>query len=158
MAPWATDRHFYYKKTTDINWIGMPAYQVDQVHLTGLTPNVQYQCKVWAFIPTYWGETAIGTFTLTSAKEASSNNGDNEINIYPNPFVDQVNLDLFTQKETKVTWNIYDVTGKIVLSGSESITTGYNTLKIDAAELPKGVYLLNAMLDDHMQSFRILKQ
>jgi hypothetical protein len=67
-------------------------------------------------------------------------------------------MDIFVQEGTKVTWNIYDMTGKVVLSGNESITSGYSTLSIDAAGLSKGVYMLNAVMNDQMKSFRILKQ
>jgi hypothetical protein len=35
---------------------------------------------------------------------------------------------------------------------------GYSTLNIDAADLSKGVYMLNAVINDQMQSFRIMKQ
>jgi hypothetical protein len=170
-APWATGHHFYYriKAVTPGPWIALPVGINDFINLSGLTPNVDYECKLGVYksnnpilSPTaanFYGETAIGTFNLgVGTKEVSSTNESNGINVYPNPFIDQINMDLFAQEATKVTWNIYDMTGKVVLSGSESVTTGYSTLNIDATELSKGVYMLNALMNDQRQSFRIMKQ
>jgi hypothetical protein len=162
LAPWATSRAFYYRPLTSPpsgTWIGNTTNLNDNVHLTGLTPNVTYECKLGVYLPSYWGETMTGQFMLTSGtKELSSNVGNDGINVYPNPFKEQVNLDLFVKEENKVIWNIYDMTGKVVLSGSENITAGYSTFNIDATGLSKGVYMLNAIMNDQMQSFRIMKQ
>ena len=50
------------------------------------------------------------------------------------------------------------MTGQLVLSNTEGIISGYSTLNISAGNLPSGVYMLNAMLNDQMYNFRILKQ
>jgi hypothetical protein len=67
-------------------------------------------------------------------------------------------MEMFTEQETQVLWNIYDMTGKIVLTGTENINTGYSTINIEGKILPKGVYMLNAFINDQMRSFRIFKQ
>ncbi len=153
--PWVTDQHFIY--SDGITEIGVPAHTFNTLHLTGLTPGTNYTCRVNVFKTVNWGPTISENF-VTAGTKATTDAIGGQANVYPNPFVDQVNMDLFTEDGAQVTWNIYDITGKVVLSGSESITTGYSTLNIDAANLAKGVYMLNAIINDQMQSFRILKQ
>ncbi|MEI6853563.1 MAG: T9SS type A sorting domain-containing protein, partial [Bacteroidota bacterium] len=155
-SPWVTNYAFHYKLQTSSTWIQNPS-ATNTYHLTGLTPATTYDCRVYYYKGPVWGS-VVGTFTTGAAKEVNVDNANNGVNIYPNPFVNKVNLDLFTQEGTNVSWKIYDMTGKVMLSGSESVTSGYSTLDIDASNLPKGVYMLNAIMNDQMQSFRIMKQ
>ncbi len=154
-GPWVTYYAFHYKAQSSSTWIQNPS-STNTYHLTGLTAATAYDCKAIYYMGPVWGA-ATGTFNTGVVKGVDSENS-NSISIYPNPFVDKVNVDLFVNEETNVSWNIYDMTGKVVLSGSESVTTGYTTLNIEAANLPKGVYMLNAIMNNEMQSFRILKQ
>jgi hypothetical protein len=159
-SPWVSSYALQYR--TQIgpgNWIGTPAYSSTSL-IKNLTSATTYECRVIVYQNSYlWGTSQIGTFTTASKKEAEST-GTNKsvINVYPNPFIDQISMDIFAAEETKVTWNIYDITGKVVLNKTESITSGYTTLNISAGDLPSGVYMLNAMLNDQMYNFRILKQ
>jgi hypothetical protein len=159
-APWVVDQYIRYRvKNSLFAWLqAYAAGSTNTVHLTGLTPNTNYEFQVHVFLPEFWGSTPLGFFNSGTVKVVSAIDNINNINIYPNPFTEQVNLDLFTKKGTNVIWNIYDMTGKLVISGSESISSGYSTLNIKAEDLPNGVYLLNAIMDDQMQSFRIMKQ
>ena len=155
LPSWATSYAFYYKALGSPTWIGNPAGS-NTFHLSGLTGGTTYECYVNVYKDGGWGPSQIGQFNTGPLKDiAITNSG---INMYPNPFTDQVSLDLFTEKETSVTWTIYDMTGKAVLSGNENLTSGHSTLNIDAKELSDGVYMLNAIVNDQMQSFRIMKQ
>jgi hypothetical protein len=146
-----------YKLTTSSTWTSLSPTSSTTSHITGLTSGATYNCRVTYYAGASWGICNIGTFTAGLAgKELSTNN--NNVNIYPNPFVDRISMDLFSDQETKVIWNIYDITGKVILSGNESISTGNNTINIDASNLPMGVYMFNAIVNDQMKSFRILKQ
>ena len=147
-----------YKLTTSSTWIGISTGTVAYTNLYNLTNGATYNCRVVYYLGSaQWGICNEGTFKagLTAKNEITTSNN---ATVYPNPFVDGINLDLFTEQGTKVNWNIYDLTGKVVLTGNEEITSGYSTLKIDASGLSKGVYMLNAIMDNQMQNFRIIKQ
>jgi hypothetical protein len=161
-SPWVTSYDLNYRpEGSALPWKTAPVYSPSH-YIHSLTPNTTYDCKVYIYSGGFWGLSQTGKFsTPTTPPPGNGVSGDansHDVNVYPNPFVDQVSMDLFTEEETNVTWNIYDITGKVVLSGSQSITTGYSTLNIDAANLSKGVYMLNAIINDQMQSFRIMKQ
>jgi hypothetical protein len=157
-APWVTTQYLKYRVAGSSNpWgVKLIAGGINTSHMTNLTANTNYEFTVSVYLPAYWGISPVANFSTSTSKELAATNHD--VNIYPNPFVNKVNMDLFTEQGTTVTWNIYDMTGKVVLSGSQSITSGYSTLNIDAANLSKGVYMLNAIMNDQIQSFRIMKQ
>jgi len=152
--------YFYYRVQGATSWVSkILSGSANTIHLTSLTNNTTYECYVVPVISgTLWGGTQTGTFSTSATAKESQASTSNEMKIYPNPFVDQLNIDMYADQDTKVTWNIYDMTGKVVLNGSESVTSGYSTLNISVGDLPKGVYMFAAILNDKMQSFRILKQ
>jgi len=79
------------------------------------------------------------------------------LNIYPNPFVEQINLDLTSSETSDCQWTVYDMTGKIVMNGSKAIEIGNNTLNIDASGLAIGLYTLSALVGSEKHDFRIVK-
>ncbi|MEI6854149.1 MAG: fibronectin type III domain-containing protein, partial [Bacteroidota bacterium] len=158
LAPWATAYTLQYRLPAGV-WTGIPSYS-NSVNIANLTPATAYECRLYVFKTTQWGLSQAGTFATAGGKAISTENtgNDNQLSVYPNPFTDQVKMDVFVKEDAKLTWNLYDMTGKLVLNGEESIRTGYSTFNINAAELPKGVYMIKATLNDQIQSFRVLKQ
>jgi hypothetical protein len=110
--------------------------------------------------PTLWGVSNAQKMAKTLKSYAQTENTISEsgLNIYPNPFVEQINLEISSTEASTCNWTIYDMTGRVVISGNESITTGNNTMNIDASDLAKGVYMLNTIMNNEKQSFRIVKQ
>jgi hypothetical protein len=159
-TPWVVDQYIRYRvKNSNSAWLQKyAAGGTNTTHLTGLTPGTDYEFLVNVYLPEFWGSTPLGYFNSGGVKELSSGTPNNNVTVYPNPFTNQVNIDLFTEKTTNVSWNIYDMTGKLVFNGSETISGGFNTKNISTEKLSDGVYMLNVILNDHMQSFRILKQ
>ena len=78
--------------------------------------------------------------------------------LYPNPFAEQINLEITAGEASSCLWTVYDMSGKQVMSGNQDLTEGNNTMNIDASSLAKGVYMLNAIINNEKHSFRILKQ
>ena len=78
--------------------------------------------------------------------------------IYPNPFTEQFNMDISAAEESTCAWSVYDMTGRLVLNRNEAIHKGDNLLNVEASTLTKGVYMLNAIINNEKHSFRIVKQ
>lgn len=76
------------------------------------------------------------------------------VNIYPNPAADFVNLSI--EKYEKITFQIYDLGGKLV---EESILTS-TTTSVDVSEYPKGTYLLTLIQSDNkkVKTYKIVKK
>ncbi|MGV6832001.1 MAG: FG-GAP-like repeat-containing protein [bacterium] len=74
----------------------------------------------------------------------------NEINVYPNPVIDILNIKITTNSGQG---KLYDVAGKMIWEGSLT-----NSTKIDLSSLPSGVYFLQLKTTLGSESKRIVKK
>lgn len=88
---------------------------------------------------------------LTISKIGNNNNV--EINIYPNPAVENLTIELPSINYSKVTVIIYNLLGRKVVAFNTEIKN--NSAQFDVDSLPFGVYNLTVIIDD---SYSISKQ
>lgn len=69
----------------------------------------------------------------------NENNNDIDLNIYPNPFNDFVNIEINYADQEELTIVITDVLGKVVFSSPVST----NITRFSKGSLPNGIYILN---------------
>ncbi|HMQ50089.1 MAG TPA: T9SS type A sorting domain-containing protein [Saprospiraceae bacterium] len=64
--------------------------------------------------------------------------------VYPNPFQQELNIDLWLWQENEVHFSIFDVLGNIVCKSREEVSTGNNTITLNCAEnmILNGIYFL----------------
>ena len=62
--------------------------------------------------------------------------------IVPNPATTKLTASLTADKQESITTQLFDVTGREVLSRTEELTVGANDLKYDVANLNAGIYVL----------------
>lgn len=71
-------------------------------------------------------------------------NGDNSVNIYPNPAVDQVTVDLAVVNAGNAVVKIYDINGKLVHTETLGyLNEGQHQYSLDCRKFSHGMYLLN---------------
>ena len=142
-------------------WISAGNTTNNSITITPVISGQDYFVKLYVYTASgLWGvtkEQKVGRSTKAFAMNESSENT-NDLNLYPNPFVEQINLEISTEESSTCNWSIYDMNGKQVISGNQDLMEGNNTLNIDASTLAKGVYMLNAIINNEKHSFRILKQ
>lgn len=81
--------------------------------------------------------TFIVTLTV-GVEEVQTING---VNLYPNPVSQEASIDVNLNETTEVVVSLFDLTGKMVMNIYDGeMSAGMNTLKIDASELPSGIY------------------
>lgn len=73
----------------------------------------------------------------------------NQVKIYPNPVQ---NLLFIEPAPQNAAWMIYDVTGRLIISGK------LNNNSIDASQLKSGVYLIRIVTNDSENSARFVKE
>jgi hypothetical protein len=85
-------------------------------------------------------ESATRTATQATTREVT------EGRMYPNPFLDQVNLDFNnTAADNHVSVDVYDLSGKLVFRKAfGKLAAGYNTLRVNtgSANLNTGIYMV----------------
>ncbi len=76
----------------------------------------------------------------------------------PNPFNDKCYIEFQSTQNDEITFSVYDLTGKMVITRSASIVKGLNKLVIDANDLPiAGTYLYHIRLGDHAYHGKIVR-
>jgi hypothetical protein len=72
----------------------------------------------------------------------------NSVNIYPNPTSDLATIELELEKGSSTSFEVVDLTGKVVMTLSEDLTAGTNSISLDVSSLTKGVYYINIATED----------
>ena len=64
------------------------------------------------------------------------------LKVYPNPFVNELNLSFNSESGYKINVVIYNMIGKKVWEKEETVLAGSNILAFELTELGKGIYYL----------------
>ena len=104
---------------------------------------------LWVALPTGGNLIPLPTYSATSINE--NNLLSTLINVYPNPFIDEVKI----SNETKVNLDItiLDVMGKIISTKKSNS----DIISINTSELPQGIYLINVKSDDLSATYKVVK-
>jgi len=83
---------------------------------------------------------------------------DNSTNIYPNPSIGQVNVEVIASEGQQVSVNVYDNTGKLVLASLLNSTSEGKEMnaKIDQGLLSKGIYYIMINIDGNVSSHKLI--
>jgi hypothetical protein len=126
-----------------------------------LAANTSYEYRLLVYdTDGYFGVSQLETFTTIGSKELAVdvNYTDGNIHVYPNPFNDMVYVEIELSDNSNMAWSIFDMSGKLVMSGTQSMSAGMNNFAIEATHLPSGLYMLKANIGGAMHTARILKQ
>lgn len=98
---------------------------------------------------------------VTEAESALRETNNNELSIQatPNPFNDEINVQLTLNSGAEATIQVVDMLGKItnVPSLTDNFEQGINHLKLNTAELGKGIYLLVVKSNNKTQTIKVVK-
>jgi hypothetical protein len=82
-----------------------------------------------------------------------------DVLVYPNPFESMINISLDSDIKTEVLIELYDISGRLVLTQNKTLNMGENAVKMDTTTIQKGVYILNISSQDGntLFSMKIIK-
>lgn len=79
-----------------------------------------------------------------------------DMNVFPNPASDYINVNFSTTKASDVQINIYDVVGKLVRSEKYSVNnTGSVQFKVETSGLDTGIYMVQLVVGNTIQTKKI---
>lgn len=138
--------------------VSSAGYFVNQQHDVNLSWNI--------------GQTIIGTFYnndlgvyLLSGYEVpgsitgipSNNLKNDEINIYPNPFVNSIKIDCQNKRQGSFIFiKIYDLSGKAILSTEKLINN--DPVDVNLEKLNSGMYLISTIFNNETVNKILIKQ
>lgn len=88
------------------------------------------------------------TFKSIVVSGGKSKSDSLKVNIYPNPVLDVINIQVLAVERAKFSIVISDATGKVVISETREYRKGYNYTKLSALYLKKGTYFVNLLKED----------
>jgi len=78
------------------------------------------------------------------------------VNVYPLPAKGKLNIQIKSSKTEKAEISITDVSGKILITNTLSITTGVNSSSINIQSLDKGAYFLKVITSETIETRKII--
>jgi hypothetical protein len=155
-----------------VSWKKVSGGSTSSATTTALSLNITglQSCKAYKF---QVRSNCIGGGTFTSAwknfntigpnckfEYADLNSGSStEPAFYPNPFVNELQVDLFLETGSHVKVELMDLTGKLVMHLSDlQMPEGDNTVRIETGELAKGIYVAKTTAGDRIYYSRLVKQ
>ncbi|MCD6112900.1 MAG: S8 family serine peptidase [Bacteroidales bacterium] len=81
------------------------------------------------------------------------------VNIFPNPFIDIINMTLYSFKNQKAVLSVFDITGrKVFLHRNINLNFGYNKLSVNALKnIAKGFYFVKISTENNTIVEKIIK-
>lgn len=80
------------------------------------------------------------------------------INLFPNPSRDQMNVSFTSAVNDKLNLKIYNALGQTVLSDNKNVTQGNNDFIFNISELQKGVYFMMLENGNEKKQVKIIKE
>ncbi len=98
-----------------------------------------------------------GTFFYSNIKVLQRRETELDIvNIFPNPFIDNIGITFNNIVDEEVTVNIYDATGKLAHTQTGGFDGAY--MEIETSSYPTGVYFLQVIVGEKQFTRKLLKQ
>jgi PKD repeat protein len=97
------------------------------------------------------------TMNLTSVS-VSENIAFADLNVFPNPTSEILNIEFGQEMSDLIQIDLYDLTGKKVMSSQNNVSAGNNFLQINISELESGIYFLNMNNAVSSVSIRVIKK
>jgi len=94
---------------------------------------------------------------ITDVKEINDNSSKYlSLNVYPNPAINNVNIEVEANDNSNATVNIYDLNGRLMVSKEEFLTKGLNNLLLDVSMLNNGTYLIKTVSEGTTYSNKLI--
>jgi hypothetical protein len=110
--------------------------------------------KSWLTTRIVWIDENIDLIYYT-VNITENNIGTFQINIYPNPFRDRLNLSIEVENEAALQIEITNLLGQVQFNMKQNVYAGYSEIEINdraVSALPKGMYIVRAFLNNMLIS------
>ena len=143
-----------YKKTSASVWT-MGTSTPTMKLLTGLTPGAQYEFQVQSYCGTPTPGPYTASIVWTQATTIPPTAGGkivgteeeliSNVNIYPNPTSNVLNIDLMVIESSNTIIKVLDMSGRLIKQTQVKSEKGLNPITIDLSELASGIYALQIL-------------
>jgi hypothetical protein len=100
----------------------------------------------------------VPTYMASNNCNASIDQMNFDVKIYPNPFANRINLSINSTVREQGTITIYDISGRKQFSASPLLTPGNNEIVLEDLLLPKGVYILELETPSYNRQEKLIRE
>lgn len=95
--------------------------------------------------------------TNTTLRVGDEENNNSFVNVWPNPFKDELNASFINDKSEDVKIVLFDLSGRTISTQTFAATEGINQANISASEIANGSYILEIIKSDNVISKKVMK-
>ena len=147
--------HYKYKFTT-----------TDHIMIGYLLPETAYSWDLNNLCDGHWTEySGNGSFTTLPdmyksaiVDETADTRELSGLTVYPNPVKTGTVITFTSEDQNVYTYQIIDITGRIITKATSQATTGLNTIELDLTRYSKGIYLFNLQKGIEARHIKLIKE
>lgn len=139
------------QQTVNLAMVGASEYYIDVNGIVYQTTKSNFEVKLTAAVNTIKVSSNLSCQGVIEKRFNLAG-----INIYPNPIVNWMNIDLGILNSKSITVKISDLNGKLLYNKIETKANSY--LQIDLTNYNKGMYIVQIITDNQKQTYKIIKQ
>ncbi len=100
----------------------------------------------------------IKTYTEPTKMPVAPTKANSELSVYPNPSLGEFNFNFKVDKasDNKISWQVIDITGKLIVEGQLNDFEGNTTQKLNVTDQGAGVYLLRVVNNNEVYTERLV--
>lgn len=119
--------------------------------------NAVFFCSSEHDKPEKWPELQITYVIPTGINDL--NKAITNLSVYPNPVNNDVNISFYLKNKENISFNILDITGRVVYSKQETFNAGNQEQSFNTNQLANGIYFIKLINDNNSsQSVKFVKQ
>ncbi len=139
-----------YREVNQPNWTSLPTTNTN-FQITNLQAATDYEARVKAVCSDsvssdYSNMISFSTDWTVNTQSLPANIED--FAVYPNPFRDNIILNITTSTTQDVQIEIFDLSGRLMISQGDNIIHGENRIKLNTEILKSGLYILKMTTED----------
>ena len=149
-----------YKEATASNWTVNNTSSIS-TQLTGLQAGTLYDVRVKAICLDSSTANYSSTVTFRTDWTVSTSSLPNDIEhltIYPNPFNENVNMNITLATQQELSIDVIDVSGREISNTIQTLQKGENTISLPLKDLTSGIYFVRLTSENGVTTRRIIKQ
>lgn len=161
--PFDYDLKLYNSSGTLLSTAAASGTTTETIKYNSATAGATYYIYVYGYNGAF---SATNCYTLNASTSATNfvkteqlSENKPEINVYPNPVSDKMNVQYFEEGNKQIIANVYNALGQKVVTQSNTTIEGENNISIDVNNLSNGIYILELVGTDErkVQRFTIQK-
>ncbi|MBA3647888.1 MAG: T9SS type A sorting domain-containing protein [Chitinophagales bacterium] len=96
--------------------------------------------------------------TCNDSRISTDQNSNITLHLTPNPFTDNISVDIFSDQNDIANVTVYDELMKVAFLKNISLVPGDNRLSLDFSSFPPGVYIASVKVSSQINQIKLVKQ